>query len=138
MSEGATAISYRLTEGQLDPPGDSDVIAGLTSGLGVALPPSYLSFLRQHNGGEGFVGDSYVVLWRAEDLVDFNREYEVAKYAPGIILFGSNGGGEGYGFDTQLAGLPIVQLPFIGMERRYATPIAEDFIHLFAKLADTQ
>jgi len=49
------------------------------------------------------------------------------------FLFGSDGGGEGYGFDTQTRGMPIVRIPFIGMERRYATPVAENFPHLFAK-----
>ena len=128
-------MTYSLTEGQLDPPADSGVVEGLYSNLGVTLPGDYLDFLRQHNGGEGFIEDNYIVFWKAEELADFNREYEVEKYAPGILLFGSDGGGEGYGFDTQSAAMPIVRVPFIGMERRYATPIAKDFPDLFAKLA---
>ena len=56
------------------------------------------------------------------------------KYAPGILLFGSDGGGEGYGFDTQTKGMPIVRIPFIGMARRYATHIAKNFPDLFTKL----
>jgi hypothetical protein len=59
----------------------------------------------------------------------------VEKYAPGIVLFGSTGGGEGYGFDTQSAPVPVVRLPFIGMERRHATHFARNFPELFAKLA---
>src|SRR5690349_2331702 len=105
-------MTYSLTEGQLDPPAAPNIIERLSSNLGVALPRDYLDFLRQHNGGEGFVGDNYVVFWRAEELADFNREYEVEKYAPGIIMFGSDGGGEGYGFDTQSAAMPIVRVPF--------------------------
>jgi len=128
-------MAYSLTEGRLDPPADRGIVEGLSSGLGVALPGDYLDFLRQHNGGEGFIGDNYIVLWKAEELADFNREYEVEKYAPGILLFGSDGAGEGYGFDTESAAMPIVHVPFIGMERRYATPIAKDFPDLFAQLA---
>ena len=128
-------MTYSLTEGQLDPPADPVVVEGLASNLGVALPDDYLDFLRQHNGGEGFVGDNYIIFWKTEELSDFNREYEVEKYAPGIFLFGSSGGGEGYGFDTQSAALPIVRVPFIGMERRYAEPVAKDFPDLFTKLA---
>lgn len=128
-------MAYDLTEGQLDPLADSGVVEGLSSSLGVALPSDYLDFLRQHNGGEGFIGDNYIVFWKAEELADFNREYEVEKYAPGIVLFGSDGGGEGYGFDAESAAMPIVRVPFIGMERRYATPIAKDFPDLFAQLA---
>jgi len=128
-------MTYSLTEGQLDPPADPSVVQGLSSNLEVPLPRDYLDFLRQHNGGEGFIGDRYIVLWKAEELADFNREYEVGKYAPGILLFGSNGGGEAYGFDTRSAAMPIVRVPFIGMELRYATPVAKDFPDLFAQLA---
>ena len=128
-------MTYSLTEGQLDQPANPDVVEQLPSELGVALPSDYLDFLRQHNGGEGFVGDNYIIFWKAEELADFNREYEVEKYAPGIFLFGSSGGGEGYGFDTQSAAMPIVCVPFIGMERCYAEPVAKDFADLFDKLA---
>jgi len=126
---------YSLTEGQLDPPADLDFVEGLSLRLGVVLPSDYLDFLRQHDGGEGFIGDNYIVFWKAEELADFNREYEVEKYAPDILLFGSDGGGEAYGFDIQSASMPIVRIPFIGMERRYATPVAMNLPDLFAKLA---
>ena len=85
---------YVFTEGYLEPPADECVVSELSSILGVDLPSDYLRFLRNHNGGEGFIGDNYLVLWKAEELADFNREYEVEKYAPGIFLFGSDGGGE--------------------------------------------
>lgn len=125
---------YNVTEGQLDPPAAPHVVDGLSSRLGVIPPPDYLDFLRQHNGGEGFIGDSYIVLWKAEELADFNREYEVERYAPGILMFGSDGGGEGYGFDTLSAAMPIVRVPFIGMERSVAVPVAKDFPDLFIQL----
>jgi hypothetical protein len=127
-------MSFNLTEGQLSLPAHPDVVAGLFDKLGLSLPSDYLDFLQQHNGGEGFIGDNYIIFWRAEELADFNREYEIAKYAPGILLFGSDGGGEGYGFDTQRGGMPIVRIPFIGMARRYETPVARNFSDLFAKL----
>jgi hypothetical protein len=31
--------------------------------------------------------------------------------------------------------MPIVRVPFVGMELRYARPVAKDFPGLFAKLA---
>lgn len=131
-------MRYRLTEGLLDPPAAARTIEGLSLALGPSLPRSYLDFLQQHNGGEGFIGQNYIILWKAEELVDFNREYEVDKYAPGILLFASTGGGEGYGFDTLSTSMPIVQIPFIGMDRRYATPVAQDLPDLFARLAEQQ
>lgn len=92
------------------------------------------ALIRQHYGGEGWVGDHYLVLFRAGELVEFNRDYEVAEYAPGLILFGSTGGGEGYAFDARSAGLPIVQVPLIGMSREDATPLAPDVTRLFQRL----
>lgn len=122
---------YNLTEGQLNARADS----ALVDSLSVALPPSYLDFLNTHNGGEGFIGEHYIVFWQAQELADFNREYEVETYAPGIFLFGSDGGGEGYGFDTDDASMPIVRIPLIGMERQYAEPVARDVPDLFMRLA---
>lgn len=128
-------MTYGLTDGQLDPPADPDVVERLSSRLGLTLPSDYLAFLRQHNGGAGFVGGDYIVFWKAEELADFNRDYEVEKYAPGILLFGSDGGGEGYGFDTHSAAMPVVRVPFIGMAREYAEPVADDFSSVFLRLA---
>ncbi|WP_244730825.1 SMI1/KNR4 family protein [Mesorhizobium sp. 113-3-3] len=125
-----------MTEGQFDAPADSTVVDGLSARLGVALPKDYTDFLKEHNGGEGFIGDSYIVFFKAEELVQFNIEYGVEKYAPGILLFGSNGAGEGYGFDTDDAAMSIVQIPFIGMDRRYADIVARDLADLFARLEE--
>lgn len=129
-------MGYSLTEGQLDAPAESAVVDGLAARLGVALPKDYTDFLKEHNGGEGFIRDNYVIFFKDEELADFNREYEVEKYAPGVLLFASDGGGEGYGFDTEDAAMPIVRIPFIGMDRRSAEIVARDLADLFARLAD--
>ncbi|TPM34475.1 SMI1/KNR4 family protein [Mesorhizobium sp. B2-3-5] len=129
-------MRYILTEGQFDAPAEPAVVDGLAARLGVDLPKDYTDFLKKHNGGEGFIGDNYIIFFKSEELFDFNREYEVEKYAPGILLFASNGGGEGYGFDTEDAAMPIVRIPFIGMDRQYAETIAHDLADLFAQLAD--
>ncbi|MBA1143192.1 SMI1/KNR4 family protein [Mesorhizobium neociceri] len=129
-------MEYSLIEGRFDPPAEAAVVDGLSANLGVTLPKDYTNFLRKHNGGEGFIGDSYIILFKAEELVEFNREYEVEKYAPGILLFASNGGGEAYGFDTNDVEMPIVRIPFIPMERQSADAIARDLAGLFSTLKD--
>ena len=91
------------------------------------LPDDYARWLRKANGGEGFVGENYLILWRAEEIEQFNREYEAAEYAPGLLLIGSSGGGEGYAFDTRNDPWSIVSVPFIGMEVKYAVRIGDTF-----------
>jgi hypothetical protein len=129
-------MSYSLTEGAFNAPAESATVDQLTIALGRSLPKDYIEFLKEHNGGEGFIGKNYIILWKAEDLVTFNQEYEVEQHAPGILLFASNGGGEGYGFDTLDDVMPVVQIPFIGMDRHYARRVARDIRDLFARLAD--
>ena len=117
--------------------GASDMaVQDAIAALGRALPGDYVDFMRRHDGGEGFVGARYLILWRIAELLPFNNDYEVEIDAPGLLLFGSTGGGEGYGFDTRVSTMPIVRVPFIGMSWRYARPIASHFGELFKRLAD--
>lgn len=129
------SIKELLANFALQPPAPQENLQHLKAIKGVDLPDDYYSFLADANGGEGFVGCEYLVLWRAEELAQFNRDYEVETYAPGLFLFGSNGGGEGFGFDTRGTPYPIVQVPFIGMDLKYATHVAENFEDLLIKMS---
>lgn len=95
--------------------------------FGHPLPLDYRCFMTEQDGGEGFVGDQYLVLWRASELVEFNCEYETAKYAPGLILFGSDGGGEAFAFDTRYSSVKIVMVPFIGLSLKDTKTVADSF-----------
>lgn len=100
-----------------NPAASSEAIETFEKSTGLTLPSDYTEFLRRMNGGEGFIGeDSYLVLWRVEELEEFNREYEVTDYCNGLLLIGSSGGGEAYGFDTRQTPWPVVQVPFVGMD----------------------
>ena len=121
----------------MNPPASQAAIRGAASALGVPLPSDYVDFLRRHNGGEGFAGNNSVVLFKAEELKPFNDAYEIGEYAPGLVLFGSNGGGEGYAFDTRDGSMSVVRVPFIGMELRYARPIGKSFTDMLHQLAKT-
>lgn len=92
---------FELTNWHLNGPATEESIRQASLSLRIKLPPDYAEFMKKHNGGEGFIGDNYVILWRVEELAPFNRDYEVEQYAPGLIMFGSKGGGEAYAFDTR-------------------------------------
>lgn len=106
------------------------------SHFGRPLPTQYRRFMSSQDGGEGFIGGQYLVLWRTSELFAFNRDYEAAHYAPGLLLFGSNGAGEAFAFDMRYDPMPVVMVPFIGMSLKDAKTVAESFDGFLARLAD--
>jgi hypothetical protein len=111
-----------------NPPATDESLSALVRATSAKpLPKEYIEFLRRVNGGEGFLGDNYARLWRAEELLEFNREYQAAELAPELFLIGSNGGGEAYAFDQSSATSVVFLVPFIGMEYQYIQKIADSF-----------
>ena len=91
--------------------------------------------MQQSDGGEGFIGLAYVIFWRLGELLEMNNGYQVEKYAPGLLLFGSDGGGEAFAFDTTQKGVTIGIVPFIGMCVEEYCPIAETFLAFLNEVA---
>jgi SMI1 / KNR4 family (SUKH-1) len=116
-----------LAKFRRNPPVDPGSIDRCQAHLDFLLPADYIQFLHLGDGGEGFVGESYLVLWHAEELVEMNSSYQVAEAAPGLFLFGSNGGGEAYAFDTRSVVAKIVSVPFVVMELSAVLEIVPDF-----------
>jgi cell wall assembly regulator SMI1 len=117
-------------------PPSVEAVRSVEDRLGCALPSQYKAYMLAHDGGEGFVGEHYLIPWRIGQLVEFNKDYEVAKYAPGLLLFGSNGGGEAFAFDTRTTEkMTIRMVPFIGMSLQDAKVIADSFENFLACLA---
>lgn len=112
-----------------NPPASPSLIAQSQAKFSFPLPLDYVEFLHRMNGGEGFLGEhAYVALWRVEKLSERNAGYEVTEFAPGLFLFGSNGGGEAFAFDIRTGQFRIVAVPFLGMdELADAIAIATNF-----------
>ncbi|MCL2492761.1 MAG: SMI1/KNR4 family protein [Clostridiales bacterium] len=96
----------------LNPPASEESLKDVEEKLGCNLPSQYKEFLLESNGAEGLIGSSYLVIWPIDDIVISNQDYEVEKYTPGLIYFGSDGGGEAYAFDSRTKEMPIVEFPF--------------------------
>lgn len=99
--------------------------------LGIDWPDDYAAFMRTTDGGEGMVGDNYVAFWSASELVEYNRGY-VAEYAPNLVIFGSDGGGEAFAFDRSTQPPSIVMVPFIGLDS--PVPQCQTFSDFIARL----
>jgi hypothetical protein len=125
----APDIDQLLEKFNCNPPSRTAAITEVETKSGLSLPVEYRDFLLYANGGEGFVGpNAYLILWRIEELVSMNTAYEVGLNAPGLFVFGSDGGGEAYAFDFQVESVPIVRLPFVGMERKAIHVEAAGFV----------
>lgn len=86
-------------------PGDA---AGLAAKQG--LPQDYAAFLREHDGAEGFIGESYVCFYGSTDFARATTSPQLDHLAE-LAVFGSNGAGEAFAFDRTRG---VVVSPWIG------------------------
>lgn len=116
-------------------PGANDAqLKILTESLPMSLPPDFISFLKFSNGAVGMLGDNYLEICQAEDIISLNEDYSVRMYAPGLILFGTDGGGEGYGFDYRGVDPIVVDIPFVGMNWNEARKKGSNFMEFLLYL----
>lgn len=95
-------------------PLNDKVLTSFLSEIDFTPPSDYIEFMRIHNGAEGSIGEnSYLQLWRIEELIEANQDYEVEKYAPGFFVFASSGGGRAYAFNKRDS--TIMYFDFISM-----------------------
>lgn len=97
------------------------------------LPDDYLALMTSANGFTGQVGRNYVDFWPLENVDVFGRRATNA----GLLFFGSDGGGEGFAFDTSTRGLPIVWTPFIGSEPANIVRVADTVTAFLRRLLKT-
>jgi hypothetical protein len=119
---------------QPNTPAPSEALASLRAALKKPLPDDYLAFLQRANGGEGFIGERYVRLWKAEELIEANRGYDVAEFFSNLFLIGTDDGGEAYAFDVSGNDAAVFEFPLIGMPSD-ARAIANSFDSFVAALS---
>ena len=87
---------------------------------GVQFPADYAAFLRDSNGAEFHLGDTYVVLYALEDLAAENEADE--EFPDWLFVFGSNGGSEKFAFDKRETPHQIVVVPHFEPDNDEALP----------------
>ena len=76
------------------------------------LPQEYVEAIRQANGIEGWINEhSFLVLYSLEELDSVNKAACTDEVVPGMVIFGGDGGGMTYGFDTRCTPAKIVEVP---------------------------
>ncbi|MGD0950275.1 MAG: SMI1/KNR4 family protein [Candidatus Binatia bacterium] len=99
----------------------------------ITLPTEFVAYWSSDHPKEGSLGvkPGWFQLWRPDQVREFNEAYEVAKYAPGFLAFGSNGGAEMLAFDTSLR---VFMVPFVGMHTGEAILVAESWDDFVSKI----
>lgn len=101
--------------------------------LSEILDEDYRSFIEAHDGGEGFIGDSYLVLDSIENsLATLDR---ARHYGPSFFPFGGDGGDGLYVFDTATVGWPVLMLPLTSASSEDIRQVASGFRGFIDKLA---
>jgi hypothetical protein len=90
------------------------------------VPRDLRAFLEQHDGGRGKVGTRPLILWSAEEIARKAQTEEVSLAIPGLLLFGTDGGAEAYGY-----------LPRLRQRRYGRIPLIAAGVHEFEALADS-
>jgi hypothetical protein len=113
----------------LRPPASAGARSRFVQGLGDDIPAGLVQFFAGCDGGEGWLGEeaNWVNIWSVHDILEHNRDYQVDRFAQGLVLFGSNGSGTAYGFDTLMAPISYVSVPFVRMHIHHVDDIAETF-----------
>lgn len=97
----------------LEPPATEEKVKEAEAKLGIVFPAEYKEFMLESNGAEGDIGEnSYLAIWNIEEIVELNEAYNVNRFTPGLVYFGSDGGGMAYAFDNRSKEKPIVTFPF--------------------------
>lgn len=122
-----------LSNRDLRSPATMNKLDEVQKSLGINLPEQYANFMSLSNGYEGLIGNSYVAIWKIEDLVGLNEGYAVKEFAPHLIIFGSDGGGEAFAFDITKE-MQIVNTPFIGLGLEDEKVIAKVFDEFIEKI----
>jgi hypothetical protein len=99
------------------------------------LPSEYLEALEVLGAGEGFVGQNYLRLYPLDELVAVNQAYQIETYLPGLVMFGSTGGGEAYGFLFKWDDYQIIRVPFVPLDLEYAAEHPAGFAAFLIALA---
>lgn len=109
-----------------------DKLSALRAAAPEGLPSEYFDLLAQSNGGEGpFPVQPYsFVLSSADEALNDWTSGTFAEFFPGLFVFGTNGGGEAFAFDTTVAGTRVVYFDMTN------TNLAESVVEMTTSMGD--
>jgi hypothetical protein len=114
-------------------------IARAESEMDCKLPDDVKALLREHDGGRGTLGPRKrpFELWSIQRIADECEAQEVTRAVPGLVLFGSDGGSEGYGWLPNAPGKKYGTIPFLAAGPHEFEGLGDSFGALVRSLAAT-
>jgi hypothetical protein len=111
-------------------------LAAAEDNLGVALPEDYRAMLMASDGLVELMPAAYVQLWPLADVVRINGNdcYGLAQALPGLVLIGSDGGGELLGSDIRKSPARVVLVNAVSASWTEASEQGDSLSTLMARL----
>jgi hypothetical protein len=102
------------------------------------LPLDVKALLREHDGGEGTVGPRKrpLQLWPLERIRAECQAQEVTRAVPGLVLFASDGGSEGYGWLPRVKRGKYGRISLLAAGAHEFEPLGDSLEELFRALAE--
>jgi SMI1 / KNR4 family (SUKH-1) len=134
MSEPLATL---LRDVRLAGPAPDALIEAVEKEMDCTLPPDVKDFLREHDGGTGTLAAQKrpIELWSIERIRDECDAQEVTRSVPGLVLFGSDGGAEGYGWLPRLRERRYGRISLIAAGAHEFEGLADSFADLLQSLA---
>src|SRR5438067_2879887 len=123
-------LTQLLAGVRLVPKGAPDEqIARVESEMDCKLPDDVKALLAEHDGGRGTLGPRKrpFELWSIQRIADECEAQEVTRAVPGLVLFGSDGGSEGYGWFPEASGKKYGRLPLLAAGPHEFEGLADSF-----------
>jgi len=96
------------------------------------FPKEYCELLLFSDGLYGPIGRNYLQIYSLQDALETNEKFK--EFTEGLFIFGSDGGGEAYAFDTR-NGWKIMMATFVSMGREDAVEIADTLPQFVQRLS---
>lgn len=115
-----------------------DDLAAAEEELECKLPQDVKALLRKHDGGEGTLGQRKrpLQLWSLQRIRAECEAQEVTRAVPGLVLFGSDGGSEGYGWLPRLKKGRYGRISLLAAGAHEFEPLGDSLEQLLRALAE--
>lgn len=109
---------------------NDEEIQKLKTAFSYQLPNDFIEFLKFTNGAEG----NHIIFWNIDNMIEANNAYSIETNVPGLLLFGSDGGAEAFGFDLREEAIRIVMVPDVSLLWEEAVNLGDSFHEFLERL----